>query len=241
MAKKSIGIPGLGIEAVTSITAGQIQTIKKTARVQTEFRVLEETFRAISQNLHDNVGSNISTAMLLLYKDENMSALEQDANRKEALIILDKIVDDLKNIARSLNPDYLFRVGLKEAIQQRIDQLTKTKKYELELSLHEIPQHLDRKKQVMLFYIFQEAVNNINTHARAKRISVRLQYEEANLLLQIRDDGIGMETGSDSIKGAGLINMKNHAEMIGANLSIITDMGKGTEVTITVPHAYYRA
>jgi signal transduction histidine kinase len=179
--------------------------------------------------------------MLLLYKDENMSALEQDANRKEALIILDKIVDDLKNIARSLNPDYLFRVGLKEAIQQRIDQLTKTKKYELELSLHEIPQHLDRKKQVMLFYIFQEAVNNINTHARAKRISVRLQYEEANLMLQIRDDGIGMETGSDSIKGAGLINMKNHAEMIGANLSIITDMGKGTEVTITVPHAYYRA
>jgi signal transduction histidine kinase len=93
----------------------------------------------------------------------------------------------------------------------------------------------------MLFYIFQEAVNNINTHARAKRISVRLQYEEANLLLQIRDDGIGMETGSNSIKGAGLINMKNHAEMIGANLSIITDMGKGTEVTITVPHAYYRA
>jgi signal transduction histidine kinase len=35
--------------------------------------------------------------------------------------------------------------------------------------------------------------------------------------------------------------MKNHAEMIGANLSIITDMGKGTEVTITVPHAYYSA
>ena len=70
---------------------------------------------------------------------------------------------------------------------------------------------------------------------------MRLQYEETNLMLQIRDDGIGMEAGNNSIKGAGLINMKNHAAMIGANLSIITDRGKGTEVTITVPHAYYRA
>lgn len=241
MGKKSMDIPGFGIEAVTSITAGQIQAIKKSTKVQTELKVLEETFRAISQNLHDNIGSNISTAMLLLYTDENMSVSEQEANRREALVILDKIVDDLKNIARSLNPDYLFRVGLKEAIQQRIDQLTRTKKYELELSLNEIPQHLDRKKQVILFYIFQEAVNNINTHARAKRISVRLQYEETNLMLQIRDDGIGMETGNNSIKGAGLINMKNHAAMIGANLRIITDRGKGTELTITVPHAYYRA
>ena len=241
MARRSIEIPGLGIEAVTSITAGQIQRIVKSAEVQTELKVLEKTFRAISQNLHDNIGSNISTAMLLLYKDENMNALEQEANRKEALVILDKIVDDLKNIARCLDPDYLLRVGLKEAIQQRIDQLTKTKKYELELSLNEIPRQLDRKKQVMLFYIFQEAVNNINTHARAKRVSVRLRYEETNLMLQIRDDGVGMETENNSIKGAGLINMKNHAEMIGATLSIITDRGKGTEVTITVPHAYYRA
>src|SRR5438270_3544988 len=78
---------------------------------QTELKILEDTFSAISQNLHDNIGSNISTAILLLYKDENMSASEQEVNREEALSILDKMVDDLKNVARSLNPDYLFRIG----------------------------------------------------------------------------------------------------------------------------------
>ena len=210
--------------------------------LQTELKILEEAFSAISQNLHDNVGSNISTAMLLLYRDENMNASEQEENRKEALAMLDKIVDDLKNIARSLNPDYLFKIGLSEAIQQRIEQLTKTKKYELELLLNETPQQLDRKKQVILFYIFQEALNNINKHAQAKKISVRLQYETDNLLLQITDDGKGMgitqNKESDTIKGAGLMNMKNHAEMIGANLSIISDIGIGTEVKITVPNPY---
>ncbi|HEV8283030.1 MAG TPA: ATP-binding protein [Chitinophagaceae bacterium] len=208
--------------------------------LQTELKILEETFSAISQNLHDNVGSNISTAMLLLYKDENMNASEQEINRKEALAILDKIVDDLKNIARSLNPDYLHRIGLNEAIQQRIEQLAKTKKYELELSLDGNPQQLDKKKQVILFYIFQEAVNNISTHAQAKKISVKLQYEKDNLFLQIADDGLGMEMLSDSIKGAGLINMKNHAEMIGGTLEIISDIGRGTELKIIVPNPYYQ-
>jgi nitrate/nitrite-specific signal transduction histidine kinase len=95
------------------------------------------------------------------------------------------------------------------------------------------------EKQVMLFTYFRKP-SIISTPTPGQRISVRLQYEETNLMLQIRDDGIGMETGSNSIKGAGLINMKNHAEMMGANLSIITDMGKGTEVTITVPNPYYQ-
>src|SRR5690242_11131501 len=112
---------------------------------QTELKILEDTFSAISQNLHDNIGSNISTAILLLYKDENMSASEQEVNRKEALSILDKIVDDLKYLARSLNPDYLYKIGLSEAIQQRIEQLAKTKKYELKLSLNESPRQLDKK------------------------------------------------------------------------------------------------
>jgi hypothetical protein len=102
MARTLFEIPELGIEAVTSITAGQIQTIRKSAKVQPELKVLEETFRAISQNLHDNIGSNISTAMLLLYTDENMNALEQEANRIEALVILDKIVDDLKTSLAAL-------------------------------------------------------------------------------------------------------------------------------------------
>ncbi len=208
--------------------------------IQTKLKILEDTFSAISQNIHDHIGSNISTAILLLYKDESMSASEQEINRNEALFILDKIVDDLKNLARSLNPDYLYRIGLSEAIQQRIEQLAKTKKYELKLSLNESPRQLDKKKQVILFYIFQEAVNNINTHAKAKKISVKLQHNSDHLLLQISDDGNGMDMSAESVKGAGLINMKNHAQMIGSTLEINSDVGAGTELKIIVPDPYYQ-
>jgi len=94
--------------------------------LQTELKIQEETFKAISQNLHDNIGSNISTAMLLLYEDKTLSTSELNSNRQEAMAMLDRIVDDLKNIARSLNPAYLEEHGLKEAIQLRVQQLQKT-------------------------------------------------------------------------------------------------------------------
>jgi signal transduction histidine kinase len=210
--------------------------------LQTELKILEETYKSISQNLHDNVGSNISTAMLLLYKDEKMNSEEIETNRKVALGILSIIVDDLKNIARSLNPDYLYQLGLSEAIKQRSDQLEKTKRYELELYINECPKKLDRQKQVILFSIFQEALNNIQKHANAKKIIVRLNYEENMLLMQIKDNGNGFdksETGKKSLdKGSGLLNMKHHSGMIGATFNIETELNRGTEINITVPGPY---
>ncbi len=210
--------------------------------LQAKLKILEETFSAISQNLHDNIGSNISTAMLLLYKDKNIDAFEEESNRKEALSMLDRIVDDLRNIAHSLNPDYLDEIGLTEAIKQRIDQLARTKKYEIELHQTKTNQRLNRQKQVILFYIFQEAINNINIHSQARKIFVQIHYEADRLLLQVKDDGTGMDIDKNSeqqkLKGTGLLNMKNNAKLIGAKLSIKSEVGKGTEVTVSVPYPY---
>ena len=210
--------------------------------LQTELKILEETYKSISQNLHDNVGSNISTAMLLLYKDEKMNDAEVEANRKETLGILSVIVDDLKNIARSLNPEYLYELGLCDAIRQRSYQLEKTKRYEVELYFNESTKKLDRHKQVILFSLFQECLNNIQKHANAKKIVVRLNYEDNLLVMQIKDDGKGFdksETGKKILdKGSGLLNMKHHSEMIGATFAIKSEINKGTEINITLPEPY---
>jgi len=209
--------------------------------LESKLKIQEETFRAISQNLHDNIGSNISTAMLLLYKDEQTNDQEMEDNRKEALGMLDRIVDDLKNIARSLNAGYLEDIGLSEAIRYRIEQLERSKKFTIELFINEMPQRLDRHKQVMLFYIFQESINNITKHAQAKGIKVGLNYEKDKLIMRIKDNGDGMaNTGPEKInqRGSGLINMQSHAAMIGAALDISSEKGKGTEIIVTVPDPY---
>ena len=209
--------------------------------LESRLKIQEETFQAISQNLHDNIGSNISTAMLLLYKDEQTSPEELENNRKEALGMLNRIVDDLKDIARTLNADYLENIGLNEAIRHRMEQLKRLKKYSIELNLDDMQQRIDRQKQLILFYIFQEAITNINHHAQAKAIRVGLHYETEKLIMQIADNGVGMiNTEPEKIiqKGSGLINMKNHATMIGADLAIQSNGSNGTEITLTVANPY---
>lgn len=219
----------------------EMNNLYEKSLLESRLKIQEETFRAISQNLHDNIGSNISTAMLLLYKDEQVNNEEMENNRKEALGMLDRIVDDLKNIARSLNAGYLEDIGLSEAIRHRIEQLERSKKFKVELFSNDMPQRLDKHKQVMLFYIFQESINNITRHAQAREIRVALHYEKDKLVMGIKDNGAGMiNTNPDKInkKGSGLINMKSHAAMIGAILDIQSEIGKGTEIIVTLPDPY---
>lgn len=219
----------------------EMNNLYEKSLLESRLKIQEETFQAISQNLHDNIGSNISTAMLLLYKDEQTNAQEMEDNRREALGMLDRIVDDLKNIARSLNAGYLEDIGLSEAIRHRIEQLERSKKFKIELFVNDMPQRLDRHKQVMLYYIFQESINNITKHAQAREIQVGLHYEKEKLIMRIRDNGEGMSnTEPEKInqKGSGLINMRNHSVMIGAVLDIHSERGKGTEIIVTVPDPY---
>lgn len=207
--------------------------------LETELKIQNETLKAISRNLHDNIGSNISTAMLLLYKDENMQQHEFEPNRREAISMLDRIVDDLKHIARSLNPAYLTEIGLSEAIRMRVQQLEKTKKYQIDCTLNEAPHPPDTEKQLILFYIFQEAINNISTHAKATTMRILLQYETDRVVLQIKDNGRGIaDTQTNSNRGSGLMNMKRHAAMIGAKLVIDSAGDSGTDIRITVPGPY---
>jgi len=209
--------------------------------LESQLKIQEEIFQAISQNLHDNIGSNISTIMLLLYKDEQMQPEELESNRKEALAMLSRTVDDLKDIARSLNAGYLEDIGLSEAIRHRIEQLKRSKKFEIDLHINDISKRLDRQKQLMLLYIFQEAITNITNHAQAKKFRVSLNYETEKLIMRVKDYGTGMantEPEKNDHKGSGLINMKNHAVMIGGVLDILSERDSGTEIIVTVPNPY---
>jgi signal transduction histidine kinase len=155
--------------------------------------------------------------------------------------MLGAVVDDLKNISRSLNPRFLEEIGLNEAIRLRMQQLQRSGKYKIDLGLEPLPRALNRQKQLILFYIFQEAINNISKHARARTIAVKIVYDPGKLEMYIKDDGLGINNpGPNKVreKGSGLINMKNHAGIMGARLEIRSEQNQGTEVFVSIPDPY---
>jgi PAS domain S-box-containing protein len=93
---------------------------------------------------------------------------------------------------------------------------------------------LSLEKEVALYFIAQEALNNILRHASAKSVTVRLKQRRVNVSLEIEDDGCGFDLQQADKGGLGLGNMRERAMQIGGKLKITSDPEKGTRVTVTV-------
>jgi len=87
-----------------------------------------------------------------------------------------------------------------------------------------------------IFFIFKEAINNIVKYASAKKTTVQLQKKEGNIVLLIRDDGVGFDM-NEIHSGNGLINMQQRAELVKGRLVISAKKNEGTSIQLQLPIA----
>jgi signal transduction histidine kinase len=88
----------------------------------------------------------------------------------------------------------------------------------------------DRKN---LYLVFKEAITNLVKYSCASRVTILLKQENSNILLRVRDNGIGIPDNPET-QGNGLINMRRRAEEINASLNIISSNGEGTGIELTL-------
>ena len=96
---------------------------------------------------------------------------------------------------------------------------------------------LDEKTSINLFRIIQEAVNNVYQHAKADHIAIKLTPINNSLIIQIQDNGIGIDE-LDKIKkdSLGIISMEERVRLLKGTLSINGSHNKGTKIKVTVPY-----
>lgn len=87
---------------------------------------------------------------------------------------------------------------------------------------------------MILFRILQEFFSNVTKHAKASQLEVRLQFLEKKLLIEARDNGVGFDL-THKAEGIGLLNMKNRAKLIGADINFFSNLGQGTRIVIEYP------
>jgi signal transduction histidine kinase len=101
---------------------------------------------------------------------------------------------------------------------------------------------LSHNAEVAVFLIVQEAIINAKKHARANRIDIDVAPEDGELVVVIRDDGVGFNTkgvsdGYDERGSLGMLNMQERAEIVEGSLSISSQTGQGTTITVRLPLA----
>lgn len=202
--------------------------------LQTQLEVQEQSYKYVSEELHDNIAQMLSLLKIKLYKAKQKTDNEEVAARLDTgSELLDKTIADLRTLSHTLSGGLVARIPLAESLQKELDYI-RDEDTGATLEVSGSPCNLGAEKKLMAFRIVQEAVNNAIKHGKAKNINIILACRPGNVTLTVQDDGKGFDTRLlDESKGLGLQNMQVRAKMLGS-LDVVSDTGKGTTLTLTI-------
>jgi signal transduction histidine kinase len=201
--------------------------------------VLEERDR-IAMDLHDGViqslyaiGLKLETCLEDVAKDPETVAADLQTSIEQ----LNQVIGDVRSYIFQLRPAALSGTDLGGAVGSLLQELKVNALLQVELD--ERPgacAGLSEEQTRALFQIAREALANARKHARARRVSARLEQEHGVFRMTITDDGDGFDPGRGG-RGQGLRNMRERTAALGGELAVASGNGRGTCVTLSLPLA----
>lgn len=209
--------------------------------LRSQLEIQETTFKTIAQELHDNIGQVLSVVKLslsILPLDKEHPAFESVQTSRQ---MLNKVIYDMGNLTKSLHTDRITQIGLLEAIRFDLESLRRTGLLEVDLTVDGDEYQLEDQRSIFLYRMFQEMVNNILKHSKATHLNIAVNYSIDNkFVLKVEDNGIGFDvekkrTQTTASSGIGLKSMTSRASLIGAQISVQSQLGKGTSIKVELP------
>jgi two-component system NarL family sensor kinase len=233
---------------------GWISVIRDTTerkRAEEELRTLsrstievQEAERSrIARELHDGVNQTLASVKMRLRKAEDLLGTASPA-AKEILTrcerLLGQALEENRDLSHNLHPQALSDVGLTAACRNLCKELRLRTdlvvKYRFLLPGERLPAAIE----LNLFRALQEALNNLEKHARASKVWVSLSVKGGAIALRIRDNGRGFNAAAQTSRkvkaqGIGLANIRQRAMSIGGTCDVESAPGQGTAITVRVP------
>lgn len=194
------------------------------AITQTQIEIREETLRNISWELHDNIGQLLTLAKIQLQNTTK-------ENIQEVSETITKGLTEVRALSKLINPEAIRNIDLPEAIQLEMDRFNRLNFIKSNLKIIGDQQNIDEKSSIIMFRILQEFFSNTIKHSKASELKVILNYSNQFLQITAIDNGIGFSS-EEKNEGIGLINIKNRAKLIGAEIQFKSDNNQGTSLEI---------
>lgn len=213
----------------------KLKIAHETALLQSKLEIQEQTFQNISREIHDNIGQKLTLAKLHLNTLDLSDSNSVAQKTNDSVELIGEAISDLSDISRSMSSEIVLNNGLVKALELETTQLQKSGLYKVSLSVTGEVIFLDASKELVLFRIVQEALNNIIKHAVASSINIGVHYNTSMLKLDITDNGKGFACEKGSEQGTGLTNMKKRASTLNGDCTIYSNPGEGTTIKIEIP------
>jgi len=209
--------------------------------LRSQLEMQEITFKTIAQELHDNIGQVLSVIKLslsILPMERAHPAYESVQTCRQ---MLNKVIFDMSNLTKSMHTDRIAQIGLVEAIRFDLDSIQRTGLMKVDLAVDGKEYKLEDQRSIFIYRMFQEMMNNILKHSKATQVNIAVNYSIGNkFVLKVEDNGVGFDleqkrTQASSSSGIGLKSMTNRASLIGAQIIVQSQPGKGTTIKVELP------
>jgi signal transduction histidine kinase len=195
--------------------------------------------RALSRELHDEVGQSLSAVLVEL---RNLSAglgvrsAEQSRGHVETVkSLVEGAVRVIRNMALLLRPSMLDDLGLIPALKWQARECAKRTSMNVSVAADLDSDDLPDEYKTCVYRVVQEALHNCERHSQATTIRIRVEQKPGRLTLVIKDDGQGFDVGH--MKGAGLLGIQERVARLGGVSSVHSQPGGGTTLSLELPIA----
>lgn len=213
----------------------ELKITYESAMLQSQLEIQEQTFQNISREIHDNIGQKLTLAKLYLNTLGKTDTKFINQKVTDAIGLIGESINDLSNISRSMSSEIILSNGFIKALEHESAQLQKSGLFKITLSIAGDIRFLEARKELVLFRIVQEALNNIVKHAAAGIILINLHYHKNLLNLEIIDNGKGFVIDDNTQQGMGLVNMAKRANTLDGKCIINSRLDNGTSIKIEIP------
>jgi two-component system sensor histidine kinase DegS len=153
----------------------------------------------------------------------------------KSLVAIRSGLEETRRILMALRAKPLEDLGLSAAIQQMAQDAATHAGIALDLVVADNLPSLSPNSEQCIFRVAQEAITNVVKHAKAKKLTVKLEFKENKVALTVHDDGIGFDINDNTKdKHFGLMGMEERVEVAKGKLNIISQPGSGTTVQLTI-------
>ena len=198
----------------------------------------EEERRAISRELHDEVGQSLSALLM----EAGNAAASVPAGAAEVRRHVDSIkrlaeasVQVIRNMTLLLRPSMLDDFGLVPALEWQAREVSKRTGLLVLVTAEESASELPDEHKTCIYRVVQEALHNCARHSQAQRVKVDVRQEDSRIFLSVEDDGKGFD--AQRVRGLGLAGMAERVHHLGGIFHVHSRPGAGTQLEVELPLA----
>ncbi|REC78522.1 sensor histidine kinase [Chryseobacterium elymi] len=189
----------------------------------------------LARDLHDGLGGLLSGTKLQLSSLDPHQSENIEEGISKSINQIDGAVEELRRVAHNLMPDLLMKYGLEAAIQEFANRMSNNT-VDIHTEFINYSNSISEDKQLILYRIIQELVNNAIKHADTSEIIIQISEEENVLHLTVEDNGKGFDPASlDVRKTAGFHNIESRVQFLKGTMNITSELNIGTSIELQIP------